>query len=145
MSSEEARLALSAILRPVTPGILKNIVAEAAKTSGSSPQDLGTYEALMAQMTPAVLDVVAADDVTRSRALQALTLRELEDLHVPDIPPVARVGLLEIGIRLGRAEVVAAAQGRPDGAAIIREFDTFATQLRAATMFGLRSERKQPR
>ena len=86
-----------------------------------------------------------ADDATRSRVLQALTLRELEDLRVPLIPPVARVGLLEIGIRLGRAEVVAAAQGRTDGAAIIREFDTFATQLRAATMFGSRSERKQPR
>ena len=145
MSSEEARLALSAILRPVTPGILKNVVAEAAKSSGASPQDLGKYEALMARMTPPVLDLIVADDVTRSRVLQALTVRELEDLQLPLIPPVARVGLLEIGIRLGRAEVVAAAQGRPDAAAIIREFDTFATQLRTATMFGLRSERKQPR
>jgi len=145
LSTEDPRFALAAILRPVTPGILKSIVAEGAKSSGATPQDLGKYEALMAQMTPPVLDLIAADDATRTRALQALTLQELEDINVAVVPPVARVGLLEIGIRLGRAEVVAAAQGRPDGAAIIREFDVLATQLRAATMYGLRTERKQPR
>lgn len=99
----------------------------------------------MARMTPTILDLIAADDQTRARVLPALTLRELEDLHLPRIPPVARVGLLEIGIRLGRAEVAAAAQGRPDAAAILREFDAFATQLRAATMSASRGERAQPR
>ena len=140
------RLALSAILRPVTPGIIRNIVDEAARASGASPNDLRAYDAMMQAMTPAVLDVIAADDSARASLLASLAMQQAEGrIPVPPVPPVVRVGLLEIGIRLGRMEIAAATSARPDAKEIMREFEILADQLRMATKLGLKSERQQPR
>ena len=100
----------------------------------------------MLEMTPPVLDAIAANDEQRATTLAALAVAQAEGtLPVPSVPPVVRVGLLEIGIRLGREVVAAAAAGRADGAAITHEFEILAGQLRTATQLGLHSERKQPR
>ena len=142
----EPRLALSAILRPATPGIIKRIVEEAARSSGARIEDVKAYETMMLEMTPPVLDAVAANDEQRATTLASLAIGQAEGrLPVPSIPPVVRVGLLEIGIRLGREVVTAAAASRADGAAITHEFEVLAGQLRTATQLGLRSERQQPR
>jgi hypothetical protein len=140
------RLALSGILRPVTPGIIRRIVDEARRASGASPSDLRSYEAMMLAMTPPVLDAIASDDKAREDLLAMLAIKQSEGaLPLPPVPPVVRVGLLEIGIRLGRAEVAAATSDRADGSEIMREFEILADQLRVATKLGLRSERQQPR
>jgi hypothetical protein len=140
------RLALSGILRRVSPGIIKRIVEEAARASGASADDLRAYEAMMLAMTPPVLDAIAADDKARADLLVTLAIEQSEGaIAVPSVPPVARVGLLEIGIRLGRQEIVAATRGRTDAEEIIHEFEVLADQLRLATRIGMRSEQQQPR
>jgi hypothetical protein len=146
LQTDDTRFALSAILRPATPGIITRIVEEAARSSGARADDVRAYEALMLEMTPPVLDVIAANDEQRATALAALAIGQAEgQLPAPSIPPVVRVGLLEIGIRLGREVVTTAVAGRADGSAIAREFEVLAGQLRTATQVGLRSERQQPR
>ncbi|OLC58131.1 MAG: hypothetical protein AUH85_01475 [Chloroflexi bacterium 13_1_40CM_4_68_4] len=124
------RVALSAILRPATPGIIKRVVDEAARSSGAHPDDIRAYEALMRDLAPAVLDAIADDDAQRTRTFVALAIHEVDGMR--PVPPVARVGLLEIGIRLGREHVVAAVKGRPDAASISAEFETLAEQMRSA-------------
>jgi hypothetical protein len=146
LQTDDTRFALSAILRPATPGIIRRIVEEAARSSGARADEVRAYEAMMLEMTPPVLDLIAANDEERATALAALAVGQAEGrLPVPSLPPVVRVGLLEIGIRLGREVVTTAVAGRADGAAIAREFEVLAGQLRTATQLGLRSERQQPR
>jgi hypothetical protein len=145
LQTDDTRFALSAILRPATPGIIRRIVEEAARSSGTR-DDVRAYEAMMLEMTPPVLDLIAANDEQRANALAALAVGQAEDrLPVPSLPPVVRVGLLEIGIRLGREVVATSVAGRADGPAIAHEFEVLAGQLRTATQVGLRSEHQQPR
>jgi hypothetical protein len=146
LQTDDPRFELSAILRPAAPGIIRRIVDEAARSSGAHADDVRAYEALMLEMTPPVLDLIAASDEQRATALAALAVGQAEGrLPVPPIPPVVRVGLLEIGIRLGREVVTAAVAGSAQGPAIAHEFEVLAGQLRTATQLGVHSERQQPR
>jgi len=125
-----SRLALSAILRPATPGIITRVVDEAARSSGAHAEDIRAYEALMLKLADDVLDAIGADDAQRTRTFVSLAITEVDDLR--PVPPVARVGLLEIGLRLAREHVVASSKGRPDAASINAEFEILAEQMRAA-------------
>jgi hypothetical protein len=146
LQTDDPRFALSAILRPAVPGIIKRIVDEAVRSSGASSAEARAYEALMLEMTPPVLDAIAASDERRLMVMAGLAQGQAEGtLPIPAVPPVARLGLLEIGVRLGREEVTAATRDRADGPSIMREFEILVGQLRAATMLGLKTEHKQPR
>ena len=84
----------------------------------------------MLKLAPAVLDAVGADDPQRTRAFVALAITEVDGMR--PVPPVARVGLLEIGIRLAHEHVLASVKGRPDAGSINAEFDVLADQMRSA-------------
>ena len=130
MEFEDPRFALSAILRGATPRVLRLILDEAARSSGGTPDDVRAYERVLNEMTPPVLDAIAANDEARLRIFMGL--REMQLSGVKPVPPVARVGLLEIGIRLGQVEVTNAVKGRADALRIEQEFETLCSQLRGA-------------
>jgi hypothetical protein len=132
MEFEDPRFALSAILRAATPSMIRQIVEEAARSSGATPDDVRAYERVLHDKIPTVLDAVAANDEVRLRTFMAL--RETQTSGIRPVPPVARVGLLEIGIRLGSAEVTNAVKGRADAARIEQEFETLISQLRGAAL-----------
>lgn len=132
MEFEDPRFALSAILRVATPGIIRRIVEEAARSSGATPDDVRAYERFITEMTPAVLDAVAANDEVRLRTF--MSLADTQVSNIKPVPPVARVGLLEIGIRLGHTEVTAAVKGRSDATRIEQEFEILVSQLRGAAL-----------
>lgn len=130
MDERDARIRLSVILRSAAPLIIERIVAEAARSSGAGSDDVRAYEALMRQLAPAILDAVAAGDDVRARTFEALATVDVDGMN--RVPPVARVGLLEIGLRLARTEIDVASRGRPDGDSVLRELDVLAGQLRRA-------------
>lgn len=132
MEFEDPRFALSAILRTATPVILRRVVDEAARSSAATPDDVRAYERLLRELTPTVLDAVAANDEVRLRTF--MSLRDTQFSNVKPVPPVARVGLLEIGIRLGSNEVANAVKGRTDAARIEQEFEILVAQLRGAAL-----------
>jgi hypothetical protein len=139
---DDPRLFLSAVLRAATPRIIARVVLEAMHSSGAGPEDGRAYEALMRSLAPEVLDAVAANDADRARAFAALGTREIDGMRA--VPPVARVGLLEIGLRLAREEVAAAARGRPDRERIERELAVLSDQMRSALLaLGSRRDRRE--
>ncbi|HZP96993.1 MAG TPA: hypothetical protein VFC31_11720 [Candidatus Limnocylindria bacterium] len=79
---------------------MRQVVDEAARSSGARQGDIRAYEALMRQLAPAMLDAIAARDDERARAFTALATADIDGMR--SVPPVARVGLLEIGLRLDR-------------------------------------------
>ena len=140
MEIEDPRLALSALLRRAAPGIIRRLVTEAIRSSGASPEEAGIDEALMTSAAPAILDAVAADDATRVRTFARASMAELDGMRT--VPPVARMGLLEIAFALARDEVAAAARDRADRAAIERELVLLVEQMRAALVaFGAAEDR----
>ena len=145
MEFEDPRFALSAILRASTPGIVRKIVEEAARSSGATPDDVRAYERVLLEMTPPVLDAVGANDEVRVRTFMALA--DTQFSGVKPVPPVARVGLLEIGIRLGYEEIAERTKGRADALAIEQEFETLVSQLRGAVLafVGPSDRRRKPR
>lgn len=130
MDERDTRIRLSVILRSAAPLIIERIVAEAARSSGAGSDDVRAYEALMRQLAPAILDAVAAGDDVRARTFGALATVDVDGMN--RVPPVARVGLLEIGLRLARTEIEIASRGRPDGDGVVSELDVLAGQLRSA-------------
>ena len=130
MEFEDPRFALSAVLRTAMPTIVRRIVEEAARSSGASPDDVRAYERVLLENIPPVLDAVAANDEIRLKTF--MQMREMQLSGVKPVPPVARVGLLEIGLRLGHAEITERVKGRADALRIEQEFETLAAQLRGA-------------
>lgn len=121
---------LSAILRRAAPAIIALIAGEAARSNRAGPDDVAAYTAWMNAASALALDAVAAEDTQRLRILASFA--EIDVDSVRPVPPVARVGLLEIGLRLADAEVRQAVASRPDGADVHSEFRRFADELRAA-------------
>lgn len=132
MVIETPRDVLAAILRRAAPRIVAQIADEAAR-SVHTPGAAAAYAAWMGSFAPITLDAVAADETERARLLAELG--ELDDLdadHVPAVPPVARVGLLEIALRLAREEIERDTASRADAPEVLTEFRRFADQLRVA-------------
>jgi hypothetical protein len=130
-----ARIRLSTILRLGAPDIIRLLAEEAARASNmeGSPRHTSAdeYEALIARFVPRVLDAVGSDDRARAQTL-ATIVQPAPDVAVQPVPPVARVGLLSIALKVSRGHVERMTAGQPEAAAILAEFDVFAAAMRAA-------------
>lgn len=129
MVIETPRDILSAILRRAEPRIVGQIADEAAR-SVHAPETVAAYRAWMDSVAPIALDAIAADDAQRARLLAEFGTVDVDSLRT--VPPVARVGLLEIGIRLAHEEIERETASRPDALEVQAEFRRFAEQLRLA-------------
>ena|SRR5438105_5284424 len=131
MATEEARATLATILRRATPHIVVLVAQEAARSSGASSDDRRTYEAFLASAAAPILEVVPASDAERERAF-ATALPRLVLQRARVVPPVARVGLLEIGLRMARTDIAREAASDDERVTLERELATLGDQLRAA-------------
>lgn len=129
MVIETPRDVLSAVLRRAAPRIVAQIADEAAR-SVHAPEVASTYAAWMSEVGGIVLDAVAADDLQRSRLLAEFGA--VDAGAVLAVPPVARVGLLEIAVRLAHEEIARETATRSDALQIQAEFRRFADELRTA-------------
>jgi hypothetical protein len=120
---------LSAVLRRAAPSIITRVADEAA-TSAGRPEMRPAYVAFMEACAPDVLDAVASNDRERTRLLATLATTDVAD--TPSVPPLARAGLVEIGLRLGYDVVAREAAAHPDGGLIESEFMVLAHQMRDA-------------
>jgi hypothetical protein len=126
---ESARLVLSAILRRAAPAIISRVADEAATAAGR-PDVREAYVALMEACAPDALDAVGSNDRERARLLSSLATTDAAG--APPVPPLARAGLLEIGLRLAYDIVAREAAAHPDGGLIESEFIVLAHQMRDA-------------
>ncbi|HEY3217463.1 MAG TPA: hypothetical protein VGK15_00080 [Candidatus Limnocylindria bacterium] len=130
-----ARVRLSTLLRLGAPEIIRMLAEEAAGAANAEGSRLHTsadeYEAFLARLVPRALDAVGANDRERPAMLVSLARGET-GVPIRPVPPVARVGLLSIGLRVSREHVERTVAGQPEAAAILKEFDDFARDLRAA-------------
>jgi hypothetical protein len=130
-----ARIRLSTIMRIGAPEIIRLLAEEAANASNmeGSPRRSGAdeYEALIARSMPRVLDAVGADDRARAQMLESLA-QPAPAVPVQPVPPLARVGLLSIGLKVSREHVERTVAGQAEAGAILAEFDLFAAALRGA-------------
>ncbi len=131
-----ARIRLSTLLRLGSPKIIRLLAEEAARAANAedAPQRTGAdeYEAYIARLVPRALDAVGADDRERTAMLKSLAEAN-GGVAIRPVPPVARVGLLSIGLRVSREHVERTVAGSPEAAGILAEFDLFARDLRAVT------------
>src|SRR5438270_9820072 len=128
MAAEDARASLATILRRATPDIVVRVAQEAARSSGATIDERQAYETFLSAAAAPILDVVPADDGERERAFAAV-LPRLALQRARTVPPVARVGLLEIGLRLARTEIARVAATDQDRAALERELAILGEQL----------------
>jgi hypothetical protein len=130
-----ARVRLSTLLRLGGPEIIRMLAEEAATAASSqdapSPTSADEYEAFLARLVPRALDAVGAGYRYRPAMLASLARGET-GVPIKPVPPVARVGLLSIGLRVAREHVERTVAGQPESDAILKEFDLFAWDLRAA-------------
>lgn len=130
-----ARIRLSTLLRLGSPQIIRLLAEEAARAANAADAPLSTsadeYEAFIARLVPRALDAVGADDRERASMLASLAQANT-GVPIRPVPPVARVGLLSIGLRVSREHIERTMSGTPEAASILAEFDVFARDLRAA-------------
>src|SRR5437870_5607725 len=131
MATRHARETLATILRRATPDIVVLVAQEAARSSGATITERHAYEAFMSSAAAPILDVVTASDAERERAFTTFLPRIALD-RARAVPPIARVGLLEIGLRLARTEIGRVATTEEERAGLERELGTLGDQLRGA-------------
>src|SRR6266852_2675522 len=114
-----ARIRLSTIMCLRAPEIVRLLAEEAARASNmeGSPRrsSADEYEALIARSMPRVLDAVGADDRARAQMLESLA--QPTPVPVQPVPPLARVGLLSIGLKVSREHVARTVAGQPEAGA----------------------------
>lgn len=130
-----ARIRLSTLLRLGSPQIIRLLAEEAARAANAEDAAVRTsadeYEAYISRLVPRALDAVGADDRERTRMLASLAQTNA-GVPIRPVPPVARVGLLSIGLRVSREHIERTVAGTPEADAILAEFDLFARDLRAS-------------
>jgi len=130
-----ARQRLATLLRLAMPSILQQLAEEAARSTNAAGAVVRTtaqeYENFMWRYIPKAIEAVSADDQQRATILGSFAMIEPNPTARP-VPPVARVGLLSMGIRLGREQIVQLAGEGPDAAELVREFDLFVASLQAS-------------
>ena len=131
MAMDHTRSTLAAIVRRATPDIIVLIAQEAARSSGASPDERRGYETFLSAAAAPILEIVDASDEERERAI-ASALPRIALQRARAVPPVARVGLLEIGLRLARAEIARVADSDEQRVALEAELATLGAQLRGA-------------
>ncbi|TMC55303.1 MAG: hypothetical protein E6J19_13310 [Chloroflexi bacterium] len=130
-----ARMRLATLLRLAMPEILQQVAEEAARSTNAASAVVRAtaqeYEAWMWRYVPKAIEAVSADDQQRGAILGSFAMIESNPTVRP-VPPVARVGLLSIGVRLGRERIEQLAGDSPEAAEVMREFDLFTAALRAS-------------
>ena len=130
-----ARARLATLLRLAMPDILQQVAEEAARSTNTVGAVVRAtaqeYEAWMWRYVPKAIEAASADDDQRAAILASFALIETNPTVRP-VPPVARVGLLAIGVRLGREQIERLAGTSADAALVMSEFDEFVTALRAS-------------
>jgi len=131
-----ARIRLSTLLRLGSPQIIRLLAEEAARAANAEDAPVSTsadeYEAYISRLVPRALDAVGADD--RERAIMLASLAQTNaGVPIKPVPPVARVGLLSIGLRVSREHIERTVAGTPEADAILAEFDLLARDLRVAS------------
>src|SRR5258705_13733832 len=130
-----ARVRLSTLLRLGAPELIRMLAEEAASAATAEgsphPTSADEYEAFLARLVPRALDAVGASD--RDRAVMLASLAQGQTgVAIKPVPPVARVGLLSIGLRVSREHIERTVAGQPEAGMILKEFDDFARDLRSA-------------
>jgi len=118
---------LSAMLRRAAPTIITRVADEAAASAGK-PELRDVYVALMEACAPDTLDAIASNDRERARLLSTLVTTDVAGM--PPVPPLARAGLVEIGLRLAYDIVARETATHPDGGLVESEFVVLAHQMR---------------
>jgi len=130
-----ARARLATLLRLAMPDILQEVAEEAARSTNAASAIVRAtaqeYETWMWRFVPKAIEAVGADDQQRAAILASFAMVESNSTVRP-VPPVARVGLLSIGIHLGRAQIERLAGEGPEADALMREFDLFTAALTAS-------------
>jgi len=130
-----ARIRLSTLLRLGSPQVIRLLAEEAARAANAEDAAVRTsadeYEAYISRLVPRALDAVGADDRERTVMLASLAQTHA-GVPIRPVPPVARVGLLSIGLRVSREHIEQTVAGTPEADAILAEFDLFARDLRAS-------------
>jgi hypothetical protein len=130
-----ARMRLATLLRLAMPDILQQVAEEAARSTNTAGAVVRAtaqeYETWMWRFIPKALEAVSVDDQQRAAILASFAMVESTPTVRP-VPPVARVGLLSIGVRLGREQIERLAGDSPEAPEIMREFDLFVATLRAS-------------
>ncbi len=112
--------------------IVHTLAVEAARATSqrADPALLPQYERWLRAFVPAALRVAEAEDAERPRLLDELL--RVEPPAVQAVPPVARFGLLTVGVRFAREAVREDAVARGiDANAMANEITQFANALAA--------------
>lgn len=129
------RVRLSILLRRTAPALTRALAREAARASQRDEAAVDSladrYALWIGRSTPRALDAIAADDVVRARLLASLTT-EVPPGGVEPIPPVARVGLMRIGLRTAREHLRDATADEADAPRLMAEFDRYAEAIESA-------------
>jgi hypothetical protein len=132
---ESARARLATLLRLAMPDVLQEVAEEAARSTNAAGAvvraNAQEYEAWMWRFVPKAIEAVSANDQQRASILASFAMVESSPTVRP-VPPVARVGLLSIGVRLGHEKIARLAGEGAEADAVMREFDLFVAALRAS-------------
>ena len=130
-----ARARLATLLRLAMPDILQEVAEEAARSTNAASAVVRAtaqeYETWIWRYVPKAIEAVSADDEQRAAILASFAMVEANPTVRP-VPPVARVGLLSIGIRLAREQIEKLAGDSAEADPVLREFDLFAATLRTS-------------
>ncbi len=105
MATPATRAVFTSVLREVAYGVIRTLAVEAARSTAqrADPALVPRYEQWLRAFVPAALRVAEAPDAERPRLLDEML--RVEPPAIDAVPPVARFGLLSLGMRLTRAAV----------------------------------------
>lgn len=127
--ADSSRMLLAQTLRSSLDILIARVTGEAVRVAPDVPRE--SVARLIAERSSLALDAVAADDRTRAAALARVVMHDAETQLVP---PVARLGLIEISLQFAREELLRATLFHPQRVALEQEFERFATALRRAVV-----------
>jgi len=130
-----ARARLATLMRLAMPDIVRAISEEAARSTNTASAVVRAtaqeYETFLWRYVPRTIEAIGSDDAERAALLGSFAMIETTATVRP-VPPVARVGLLSIAMRLARDHVERLAGEGQEAEELLREFDLFAAALRAS-------------
>jgi hypothetical protein len=132
---EVARARLATLMRLAMPDIVRAVAEEAARSTNTASAVVRStaqeYETWIWRFVPRAIEAIGSDDQHRAALLGSFAMVESPPTVRP-VPPLARVGLLSIGLHLAREHVERLVGNTPEAADVLREFDLFDVALRAS-------------